>query len=98
MTIAEALLRLRPGALWGLRGDTYADIKWLDTNQTKPTEQEINDCIDTYSYQERRAVEYPNITEQLDAIWKGGVAMEEMRAKVLAVKEKHPKPQQGEQL
>lgn len=42
-------------------------------------------------YAKRRAKEYPPIEEQLDAIWKGGVDMEAMRAKVLAVKEKYPK-------
>ncbi len=34
----EALLALRPGAEWVLRGD---ELEWLDTEQTQPTEAEI---------------------------------------------------------
>lgn len=42
-------------------------------------------------YQRRRKAEYPPIEEQLDAFWKGGQAAEDMRQRVLAVKEKYPK-------
>jgi len=38
MTKAKALLSLRPGAEWVLRGD---DLEWLDTQQTRPTDAEI---------------------------------------------------------
>lgn len=44
-------------------------------------------------YRELRAEEYPGIGEQLDALWKGGAALDEMRKQVLAVKEKFPKPE-----
>ncbi len=44
-------------------------------------------------YQRQRAAEYPPITEQLDALWKGGEAAAEMLARVQAVKSKHPKPE-----
>ena len=40
--IASALSELKPNAEWALRGDTYADLEWLDKNQTKPTEEEVN--------------------------------------------------------
>lgn len=40
-----------------------------------------------------RSVEYPSIGDQLDALWKGGEAAEEMLAKVQAVKSKYPKPE-----
>ena len=42
ITIAEALLTLKPKAQFILRGDTYAGLEWLDKSQTKPTEGEIN--------------------------------------------------------
>ena len=35
---ADAIASLRPDAEWVLRGD---DLEWLDTNQTQPTEAEI---------------------------------------------------------
>jgi hypothetical protein len=42
-------------------------------------------------YAQRRKEEYPDIGEQLDALWKGGDAAESMRQKILAVKEQYPK-------
>lgn len=42
-------------------------------------------------YAQRRA-EYPPLAEQLDAVWKGGQAHDIMRARILAVKDKYPKP------
>lgn len=46
----------------------------------------------TLLYHQSRRRAYPDIREQLDAIWKGGEAMEEMRQRVMAVKAKWPKP------
>ena len=43
-------------------------------------------------YEFRRKNAYPNIADQLDAIWKGGEDLELMKSKVLAVKTKNPKP------
>jgi hypothetical protein len=45
ITIPDALQALRPGAEWVLRGAEYSGLEWLDTVQTKPTEQEVNDEI-----------------------------------------------------
>ena len=44
-------------------------------------------------YRELRASEYPAITDQLDALWKGGAEAESMRERVMAVKRKFPKLQ-----
>jgi len=43
--ITDALLALKPGAEWVLRGSDYSGIEWLDKNQTKPTETEVNDKV-----------------------------------------------------
>tara|TARA_B100000700_G_scaffold320510_1_gene417935 strand:+ start:3775 stop:4155 length:381 start_codon:yes stop_codon:yes gene_type:complete len=40
--IVSAIEVLKPKAQFVLRGDTYADLEWLDESQTKPTEDEIN--------------------------------------------------------
>ena len=40
--ITSALSELKPNAEWTLRGDTYADLEWLDKMQPKPTEEEVN--------------------------------------------------------
>lgn len=41
---------------------------------------------------EKRMIERPSIGDQLDAIWKGGEAMEAMRARLLKVKSDNPLP------
>ena len=97
ITKADALLSLRLGAEWVLRGD---DLEWNDTEQTQPTEAEITAEIarlqaeyEAKEYQRQRVTEYPPIGDQLDALWKGGEAAAEMLAKVQAVKTKYPKPE-----
>ena len=44
-TISDAILELKPGAEWILRGEEYSGLEWLDSSQTKPTETEINNKI-----------------------------------------------------
>ena len=43
--IGKALQNLRPGSKWTVRGGTYGAIEWKDTEQTKPTEEEVNSEI-----------------------------------------------------
>ena len=92
---ADAILSLRPGAEWTLRGD---DLEWLDTNQTQPTEAEIiaevarlQAAYDAKAYARKRAVEYPAIGDQLDALFHAGVFPAEMADKIQAIKNKYPK-------
>jgi hypothetical protein len=40
--IDQALVSLRPGAVWALHGFEYSGLEWRDEIQTKPTEEEIN--------------------------------------------------------
>lgn len=47
----------------------------------------------TPSYRDKRKSEYPDIGDQLDALWKGGDALIEMAAQIQAVKDKYPKPE-----
>ncbi len=89
MKIPDALQILRPGAQWVMRG---SNLEWLDVVQLRPTDKEIADTIAAYSYREKRRREYPPLEDQLDAMWKGGTDLEEMRATVMAVKAKYPKP------
>lgn len=72
--ITDALLALRPGALWDLDGPTYDGLVWKDEEQTKPTEQEVldklnelQDDFDSKEYQRLR--QYPSIGDQLDMLW-----------------------------
>ena len=43
--ITDALMALKPGAQWVLRGSNYSDLEWLDGSQTKPTETEVNNKV-----------------------------------------------------
>ena len=40
---SDALLSLRPGAEWIIKGD---EVEWLDTEQTQPTDVEIQAKVD----------------------------------------------------
>ena len=51
----------------------------------------INAWQDPNLYKEQRAVEYPSIGDQLDALFHAGVFPEEMAAQIQAVKDKYPK-------
>ena len=91
----SAINSLRPNAQWTLRGD---ELEWLDTNQTKPTDAEINAEMtrlqaeyDAKTYQRSRQSEYPDIGDQLDDLFKAGAFSDDMTAKIQAVKDKYPK-------
>jgi hypothetical protein len=89
----EAIYSLKPKAQWTLRGD---DLEWLDTNQTKPTEAEIQAEIvrlqavyQVNEYQRQRAAEYPSFAEQFDTLYHGGY--DAWKAQIDAIKLKYPK-------
>ena len=44
------------------------------------------------TYADLRREAYPLIGDQLDALWKGGVEAEAMKAEIMAIKQKFPKP------
>ena len=95
MNKVDAIQSLRPNAEWVLRGDT---LEWLDTNQTQPTEAEIQAEVtrlqaeyDAQFYARSRVQEYPPIGDQLDALFKAGVFPADMAAAIQAVKDKYPK-------
>lgn len=43
-------------------------------------------------YREQRAAAYPSLVDQIEAIMKGDAALEDMRARVQAVRDRFPKP------
>ena len=90
---ADALQSLRPNAQWVLRGDV---VEWMDTEQTQPTEAEIQAEItrlqaeyDANEYQRQRASAYPSIADQLDKIYHEGI--DAWKAQIAAVKNQYPK-------
>ena len=95
ITKIEAIQSLRPDAEWNLRGN---ELEWLDTNQTQPTESEIQAEItrlqaeyDANEYQRQRASEYPSWQKQLEKIYDDGV--EAWKTEMInPIKAKYPKP------
>ena len=73
---SDALISLRPGAQWAWTGKEYSGLNWLDTEQTKPTAEEINAEIERLKaaklaayYQEPRQGEYPPLADLADALY-----------------------------
>lgn len=90
-----AIQSLRPNAEFSMKGNT---IIWHDTNQTQPTDAEIETEItrlkteyNNAQYARNRKEEYPNIGDQLDDLFKAGAFSTEMTAKIQAIKDKYPK-------
>ena len=85
-------------------GDELAivSVVTLSGEEVRPmTQAEVDlhnsDC-DTYEkweaeekYKEDRKAEYPDIGDQLDALYHAGIFPEDMAAKIKATKDKHPK-------
>lgn len=99
--IADALLKLRPGARWSVKNRT--EIEWLDTEQTQPTDAEIQAEVDRLQaiedatqYQRDRQPEYPALADLADALyWSNqgdNTKLDEYYQACAAVKAKYPKP------
>lgn len=96
--LTKAILSLYPNAIWELNGDEYSGLVWKSNDIPKPTEEElITECdrLDNEhlknEYKFKRAVEYPPIGDQLDALFHAGVFPTEMAEKIQAIKNKYPK-------
>ena len=95
-SIVSALEALKPKSEWTLRGESYADLEWLDKSQTKPTDQEIEEKIaeikyqeEINVYQEKRKLEYPDWGDQLDQIYHSGIDV--WKSDIKKIKDKYPK-------
>ena len=95
---SDALLSLKPGAEWVLRGDK---LEWMDTKQTEPTQSEIDAELvklraeyDAQEYARNRQAEYPDWGSQLNKIYDDGVTKWKSEM-VDPVKAKWPKDNSG---
>ena len=109
--MVAALESLKPGSNWTLNGeDIYSNIQWLEPpvsegGQAKPTEDELNAEIARLNteyankaYQRSRKPEYPDIGEQLDALYHAIDGDSDLKSKFSAfhtaiktIKDKYPK-------
>jgi len=96
----KALLRLRPGASWSYINGV---LDWQDTEQTEPTEAEIDAEVirlqaeyDAQEYARNRASEYPSRGDQFDMIYKDTKNSTTTHADAVeVVKTKWPKDNSG---
>ena len=96
ITKANALLSLRPGAEWVLRGD---ELEWLDANQSQPSDAEIEAEVARLTAlepariaTENRRAAYISEADPLFFKWQAGEAtQEEWAAKRQEIKERFPK-------
>ena len=100
--IEDYLVTVRLGQWFGWsdsKNKVYENLIVHDGG-TKPSE---SDCttglaalqaawdLENDSYRSKRRVEYPDIGDQLDDLYKKGAFSDEMAAKIKAVKDKYPK-------
>ena len=96
MTKVKAILSLRPNAQFTLRGDV---LEWLDTDQTQPTDAEIQTELDRLqadydAKQYQRDREYPSIQDQLDMqYWDAVNGTTTWKDAIAQVKADNPKPE-----
>ena len=82
----------------GVREGKLVHWECIKGGMEKPTEQEIADEVTrlkelyaSQKYARERRLAYPNIGDQLDALWKRGADADEMKIKVNKVKTDIPK-------
>ena len=62
-----------------------------DGNEVEIDRSKVDAWIDPNEYKDKRQVEYPDIGDQLDALYHAGAFPEDMANKIKAVKDKYPK-------
>jgi hypothetical protein len=68
------------------RGDKAFDA---DGNEVAYDRAAVQALADSYAYQQKRAKEYPSITDQFDTIFHEGLDV--WKAQIQAIKDKYPK-------
>ncbi len=76
VNIADAILALEPTAQFSVTSEDLDKIEWFSDGVTQPSKSAIQTKLDELQavedanqYQRDRAVEYPNIADQLDMLW-----------------------------
>jgi len=101
MNTTDAVQSLQPDSEFIIENEDYSTITWVITPETIPTQAEVDAEVvrlqeeyDSQEYARDRAPEYPDIGDQLDALFHAGVFPDDMAAKIQAVKDAHPKPEE----
>jgi len=67
----------------------YVEI--TETEATEIVKEKQDEQFSSLSYAQKRAMEYPSIGDQLDALYKAGVFPDDMAEQIAEVKAKYPK-------
>jgi hypothetical protein len=87
MNLHDAVFQLNSNVVT-IRGDVAYDI---NDNEVTVDWDAAQALADSKAYIEQRALEYPEIGDQLDALFHAGVFPDDMAAQIQAVKDKYPK-------
>ncbi len=91
----EAIYELYPNAERVINGVTVLDFNGneisIDESLVNAKMAEMQSAYDAQQYARSRALEYPAIGDQLDALFHAGVFPADMAAQIQAVKDKYPK-------
>lgn len=108
--LTKSIRILHPKAKFVLNANDYSQLVWLSEDIKKPSLKSLEDAWENYleekqanEYKEKRKKEYPDIGDQIDAIWKQleadsekGKILEkeasEILQKIREVKNKYKKP------
>ena len=99
--VLEAIKSLQSYASFAVRNNDYNTLEWFDDPSVVPipTREEVEAeherlkaKYEAEEYQRKRAVEYPPIGDQLDALFHAGLFPPEMAAQIQAIKDRYPKP------
>ena len=95
--ICSAIVAINPLAQASVNAEDLDQITWLhgttpiSKSDIQAKQAELKAIHDSTQYQRDRQPEYPDIGDQLDALWKGGEEADAMKIIVNQVKEKYPK-------
>ena len=95
--ISTAILALDENAQVAVRGETFDDIEWIDSNpnnitweQIQAKQAELTTAYNNQEYKRNRKNEYPSIVDQLDDLYHNGI--DGWKTTIKAIKDKYPKP------
>ena len=97
MKVVNTLQSNWPGAEFSV-WETYESLTFHNDVHVKPTKKEFDDAVtawkaeyDAQEYVRSRKTDYPDIGDQLDALYHAGVFPANMAARIKETKDKYPK-------
>ena len=93
----DAIKVLRPNSSFEISFNDYTTLKWFDSENIPPSEEEIiiayNNLLKEYNskeYYRLRGLNYPSVVEQLDTLFHTGY--DGWKNSIQEIKDRYPKP------